>query len=344
MGSRALSIKAGRISFRLAHTLSIVMFPFLLPDILRRIVRVLDGKSVVNLLASASCIRNAIGQADLVCSFANCHRLDDDYEQVLDRLPVGYLILFVNEMVSNQTTKLRHCLHVDEDDENDIWLDEVFLWACGSGHLDLCQFLVQKYKINPRVQRDFGVTLASNGGHTAIVEFLLALGANPNADSGEALVRASKLGHLETVQILTVNGTRPARTRHINRAVVVASAEGRLPVVKYLMNHKNQRETMSQMSVDQAFIYACEGGHIDTVGYLHALGADLHAQDDLSLSHACGNGHLDVAKFLVNNGANIRARRNGAAREAFQYGRVDVARYLRLNLAESYPGVGHLNS
>jgi len=51
---------------------------------------------------------------------------------------------------------------------------------------------------------------------------------------------------------------------------------------------------------DEAFINACENGHIDVVKWLYSLEdkPDIHDKNDEALKLTCKNGHIYVAQWL----------------------------------------------
>jgi len=83
--------------------------------------------------------------------------------------------------------------------------------------------------------------------------------------------------------------------------VRLASEDGHLAVVKYLVSHGADIHANNDSSVRSTSY----NGHLDVVAYLVSQGADIHADNDSSVRSASSNGHLDVVAYLVSQGAPI---------------------------------------
>jgi hypothetical protein len=122
---------------------------------------------------------------------------------------------------------------------------------------------------------------AAKSGDVALVEKLLAEGANVNArnKSGEtALMKAAWHGHTETVQFLLEKGTNI---------------------------HATDKDGWT------ALMFAAGKGHTETVKLLLEKGTNIHAteKDDwTALMLAAGNGHTETVKLLLEKCADVNAR------------------------------------
>ena len=110
-----------------------------------------------------------------------------------------------------------------------------------------------------------------------------------------------------------------------NRALMSASEEGHLEIVKYLV------ENGADVTVEDNFPVrsASEDGHLSVVKYLTEHGADITATNNFAVIHASRNGHLPVVKYLVEHGADITAQDNQAVRYASENAHLPVVKYLR---------------
>ena len=122
-------------------------------------------------------------------------------------------------------------------------------------------------------------------------EYLVSLGANISAHNDNAVIYASKNGHLDVVKYLVSMG---ANIRNADYAVISASMGGHLDVVKYLVSLGADK--------DCAVEWASMGGHLDVVKYLVSMRANIHADNNCAVRYASANGHLDVVKYLVELG------------------------------------------
>ena len=142
-------------------------------------------------------------------------------------------------------------------------------------------------------------------------------------DKDQALISASFNGHLPVVKYLTEHGADV--TAEDNEALRYASYEGHLPVVKYLVEHGADISAND----NQAVIYASENGHLPVVQYLVENDADVTAEDNYAIRWASRYGHLPVVKYLVKHGADVTSEDNYAVRWASANGHLSVVKYLR---------------
>ncbi|CAF3539468.1 unnamed protein product, partial [Fusarium graminearum] len=146
---------------------------------------------------------------------------------------------------------------------------------------------------------------AAQNGHKAVVELLLAAGADANAAAASkygrtALQAAAKGGHLEVIKKLLAAGA------DVNAAALQAAAwGGHLEVVKKLL--------AVGADVNAAALQAAAwGGHLEVVKKLLAAGADVNAAaaseaGRTALQAAAGEGHLGVIEKLLAAGADVNA-------------------------------------
>ena len=104
-----------------------------------------------------------------------------------------------------------------------------------------------------------------------------------------------------------------------------ASLRGRLDQVIIAINYG---AGINAYTYGYSLRAASSNGHLEVVKYLVEQGADIHANDDLSLISASNNGHLELVKYLVEQGADIHAHNDLSLRWARQRGHTEVADYL----------------
>lgn len=78
--------------------------------------------------------------------------------------------------------------------------------------------------------------MAAWNGRLNVIGYLLAQGANVNAQEGEPLIGAARNGHLSVVKYLVIQGADVNAQE--GSALISAAREGRLPVVRYLLSLK----------------------------------------------------------------------------------------------------------
>lgn len=139
--------------------------------------------------------------------------------------------------------------------------------AAGRGHLDVVQFLVQKFDVS---------------------------------DDDDAIGAAAAHGHLEVVQYLVEKGPSWIDGKHSNGTPLsFASKYGWLEVAEYLITKGAEIDAND----NQALRWACETGQLEIIECLHRNGANIH--DVEVLEEACRNGQLDVVVYLDQNGVDI---------------------------------------
>jgi hypothetical protein len=140
---------------------------------------------------------------------------------------------------------------------------------------------------------------AAKRGELALVIWSLQKGAD-NIDG--ALRIASSEGRLEVVKYLVEHGADIHSEN--NHALKWASFYGRLEVVRYLVEHGAD----IHVDGDTPLLWASSEGNLDTVKYLLEAGADIHTDDDYALEWADRRGHSEVVNYLLEHGAVFHSK------------------------------------
>jgi ankyrin repeat protein len=95
-----------------------------------------------------------------------------------------------------------------------------------------------------------------------------------------------------------------------------------------------------QRNLDISLAVSAEKGHMDMVGTLLALGADVHAQDDATLCWAASHGYPQTVRLLLDAGANVHAQNDHALRRGAYWGYAEMVQLLanQIFAAESWRG------
>ena len=156
--------------------------------------------------------------------------------------------------------------------------------------------------------------IASQRGHLAVAEALLAAGADKDTakDNGvTALFIASQNGHLAVVQALLAAGAdKDTANDNGATALVIASQQGHLAVAEALLAAGAEKEAKAQGGFTALYV-ASEQGHLAVAQALLAAGADKDAAMDngtTALYMASEKGHLAVAEALLAAGADKEAK------------------------------------
>ena len=138
--------------------------------------------------------------------------------------------------------------------------------------------------------------------------------------STKDFLEACKEGNLVLVESLLES----IKIRTLHSSVWMASENGHLEVVKYLVENGADFRVLDNRAVRHASV----NGHIEVVKYLVEKGADFRARDNHAVTAASANGHLEVVKYLVEKGADFRACYDYAIRIASTCGNLEIVKYL----------------
>ena len=131
---------------------------------------------------------------------------------------------------------------------------------------------------------------------------LLALSLRTVGAAEDTILRAAARGNLETVKKIV-----DANTEAYAVALMLASQNGYLDVVKYLIEKRAEQDRVDAIALRRA----SSGGHLPIVKYLIEKGANVNekANDgDTALMGASKNGHLEVVKYLIEQGARVNEK------------------------------------
>jgi ankyrin repeat protein len=158
-------------------------------------------------------------------------------------------------------------------------MQEFVVAAYNGDLLRVNEILAKGVNVNKRLNNnDYTVLiLASQKGHTEIVEALLAKGADVNAkanDGSTAFLWANVNGHTEIVKALLAKGVN--------------------------VNEKARKNGMT------ALIAASQNGHTEIVEALLAKGADVNAKEDRGYTALVFASNTEIENLLIEKGANTK--------------------------------------
>lgn len=180
--------------------------------------------------------------------------------------------------------------------------------ACQKGHT----FVVQHLLLQPDVfdeshdySSDSPLLRASKEGHVDIVEMLLDHGVSVNARNREwsALMSACETGKVDVVDRLLHRGASVNAFSSTGHSPLgLACFNGCLGIVDRLILFGAQINRREDEFSEVPIVKASEKGHADVVGRLVSCGADVDARGFFggsALFEACKRGHVDVARILL---------------------------------------------
>jgi ankyrin repeat protein len=161
--------------------------------------------------------------------------------------------------------------------------------------------------------------LACVNGNAAVIEKLLAAGADPNTalPEGEtALMTVARTGSVPAIKVLVGHGAAVNAKEGWKgqSALMWAAAENNAEAVKALIDAGADLKARSKSGAFSAYLFAVRAGHVDAARVLLDAGADVNEKlpDGTSaLLLAVMNAHYEAAAFLVDRGADPNASAQG---------------------------------
>jgi ankyrin repeat protein len=178
--------------------------------------------------------------------------------------------------------------------------------ATRNGHLEVVKLLLDYgADLNNKDTNDeTPLIMASKRGNLEMVELLLKKRAveNKYKDVVLALGTASRHGQLEIVKLIL---NRDGANNAYDGSALVGNRN--LEVARVLLDH-----SANGKYIDKALIKASREGDLEIVKLLIEKRADINAKEEHSkrtpLIEASSNGHFELVKLLLNNGADANAQ------------------------------------
>jgi len=186
-----------------------------------------------------------------------------------------------------------------------IKLDEgIIAVAARSGRIEVVDILLNaKADVNSKTAGWSALKWAGHRGNLELVKLLLGAKADSSVEIGNALVIASKKGHIEVVDILA---PLECSKRSTKIAMMEAAKRGQAKVIETLLKAKPRTDTKNDLG--KIMSAAGKRGHLAVVKLLVAKKANVG--DDLArpLIEAINRGHVDVVDYLITANANLELK------------------------------------
>ncbi|KAJ6538309.1 hypothetical protein DFH09DRAFT_1283391 [Mycena vulgaris] len=202
------------------------------------------------------------------------------------------------------------------------------------------------------------LTIASDSGHTDIVDLLLRNQADPNIPSdyyGCALAAASNNGHIEVVRLLLKSGANanlPGGVR--GSPLAAASAGGHIEILRLLLESGADinQPIPGRNSHSSALGVACStwSEQPEVVHFLLDNGADINLPGGAygsPLGSACSRGNIGIVRLLLQRGADAKilgGMQGSALSTACVDGHLEIVRLLLQNGADIDAAGGYAGS
>jgi ankyrin repeat protein len=209
--------------------------------------------------------------------------------------------------------------------------------AALTGNVEVARILVSHgARINAK--SDTGQTplfVALAKGNTAFIKFLIANGANPNADGGMALNAAIHSGHVEIAMSLIYGGANVnAKVGGDITPLLKAAEVGNVEIGKLLVSKGSDVNAKSNDGYSPLFLAACNVVNVEFVKLLLSHGADVNIKNNnrITVLHIVARmGNVAIAQLLVSHGANVNAKADNGTTpldHAQDNGKAAMAQYL----------------
>lgn len=275
--------------------------------------------------------------------------------------------------VGNDQIAQRILLTIPEPEPVALDIERALISAAMLGHESTVCLLVEwfkksKYAGSVLFQSAFMNSLlqASANGHVAVVNVLFSsLGRPPpiaKITILNVLDAAIRGNHDQVVQWVLKTCPSLIRHPHLNNSLLSACGYGAFSIVKVLLDHGTDPNTMSYngqnclqqaarsgslrtvcLLLDRGVKYedafkadflsvAAQRGHQDIVQHFISLGCNIneHSYGASSLAAAARNGELSMVRYLIDKGARLEEPYIGgkALEDAAEYGHADVVKLL----------------
>lgn len=179
--------------------------------------------------------------------------------------------------------------------------------------------LLLKLGMDIDLQDNKGLTplmVATLEGRFSIVKYLIEKGADIHKKDclGKTFfVYAVEKGDLNVVQYCCDRNLVDIDIELKNGLPIlpIACSQGRLEIVKCLMEHHKKSAQIDDLEAAMMCAYASQEGHLDIVRYLHEQGMDINSKDThgrSALHYASLGGSGGVVEYLLDHGGDVNVR------------------------------------
>lgn len=157
------------------------------------------------------------------------------------------------------------------------------------------------------------LSVAVDGGHQDMVEFLISKGVPVNAYSNPPLSIAAQRGRIEIAELLISHGADVNARSQIDLAPLDGAARfAKVEMAQLLIDKGARVDASGKRSRETPLFWAAVAGNEDVARLLVSKGADIRGRGDrVPLDAAIEGGHEGVVRFLISKGAKVNPGGHG---------------------------------
>jgi len=225
--------------------------------------------------------------------------------------PIGMLEYLLDEFINRPLSDIK----------NREW---IIIWASSSGYTKLVELLLKEPKINPTIEDNTPIRVATINGYLDIVNLFIA---DERADPAKGIPFAEAGPMLNNLVDALLKKVSP---QSINTVLQWSATNGYSDLLALILRRPNTDPSVS----DNAPIrFAVKNGHTNTVILLLASGrVDPSANNNEAIIWASYYGYTDIVRLLLNDpSVDPTADNNKSIQVASQYGHEEIVRLLLAN-------------
>lgn len=177
-----------------------------------------------------------------------------------------------------------------------------YKYATTYGYTDAVKILLENDQINPAIDNNDAIKVASKNGHIAIVEILLANNkVDPTVLYNYPLRTAAEHNHIDIFKMLLADPRTDATDAH-NEALITAIRLANIDIIKILLTHLTEKNKLADILLHECLLVATEQGYFDIVKFLYELFPSAPSQYlrlNEILCMAVQHNHIEIIKLLL---------------------------------------------
>lgn len=187
----------------------------------------------------------------------------------------------------------------------DIKLSKLYFcynYAVTYGHTSVVKLLLTNDNIDPAIDNNNAIKIASKKGYIDIVKNLLATNnINPAVLNNYPIRTSAENNHIDVLKILLSDSRTDVTDAH-NEAFITSIRLANTDIIKLLLSHLTEKGKLSDLLLHEGLLVATENGHIDIVNFLYELypsDAGQYLRLNEILCMAVQHSRIEIMKLLL---------------------------------------------